>query len=311
MKRIIGLEIVIFVVIPLLTGWVPAVAAGTETGLGFDLESCEGGRLETSGPEPPPWALRGGGERARGEVEVVDDGAWVVESEASGEGWGEVAGEEGVGEVEAGSAADWVVCVAGDEVDESAAKEFVGCLFCGRPEAAGEAEGGDLEVVAIVDHSGEAVDVLAEGAIAFGVSEDEAEASVAELSEDVFGVARHDDVAEFDEEPAAAVDGEGGWIVESGADVFVGEMEVAAAVDGEACGSALAELGEEIGIARGVEGKLGIGVRSGDDAGGAAGGGNLEHFETDVERGRSVIDAGQDVAVKIDHDFSLGDSRGG
>jgi hypothetical protein len=70
-------------------------------------------------------------------------------------------------------------------------------------------------------------------------------------------------------------------------------------------------LGEEIGVASGVEGELGVGVGGGDEVGGAVCGGDLEHLEADVEGGRAVVDAGKDVAVQIDHDFSLGDSRGG
>jgi hypothetical protein len=116
------------------------------------------------------------------------------------------------GLVEGGGGALRVVGVAGEEADVGA-------------EEAEEGLSGDLEEGTLMDPGFEAFRLLAEEPVAFRVGDDDAQAGVFELEEDLFGVGEDHQVRELDEEPAAAVDRVLGGMGDGVLDVVEFEVE--------------------------------------------------------------------------------------
>ena len=82
-------------------------------------------------------------------------------------------------------------------------------------------------------------------------------------------------------------------------DVVEAEVEVAAAVDfGGGCGL-FVQMADAFVDEVGLVFEFAVGVRGGDDVGGAGVGGDAEHFEADFFGGGAVVHAPEDVAVNV------------
>src|ERR1700676_433957 len=191
--------------------------------------------------------------------------------------------------------------VAGYEVDHTVADPAQRVALRARPESAGEGVGGDLNKAAVAHPLFEAVRLPAENAVALGVSNDGAESGELQVVKGLIHVRGNGKLVEFHEEAVAVDDAKAGSVFAEGHEVFRAEMEVAAGGEGQPVADAFLQVIPALSYGGEIEKICVAGMRSGDDVGDAVGDGGFGHGQRCFHRFRPVVDAGKNVAVKIDH----------
>lgn len=211
-----------------------------------------------------------------------------------------MARDESIGLLEVGGAVSAVVSVAGDEVNQAGAQETLRGPGGRAAEAAEKRLRGYLDEAAGSDQCAEPVGRQLQMAMAFGMSEDGRDAGGAEAIEDIGQGAGGQRAGEFDEQVRLLVDGVERWRGKRALEVFRGEVEIAAGKDADGGAGGEAQFGSALLDNVEIEGKPQVGVRGGDDVGGAGLGGEANHGEGFLEGSGAVVKAGQDVAMNID-----------
>ena len=142
---------------------------------------------------------------------------------------------------------------------------------------------------------------VSEHGVAFGVRDDGYHAQILQLAEDIFGGRWDEEFGEFDHQIAKPVDGVDGVIAHAGLDVVDAQVEVAAAMDARLVAGEFVEFLDPLIDERGLIVVLRIGMRGGDNVGGAVRGRNGEHGEAGFTVWRAVVEAVENMAVYIDH----------
>ena len=198
-------------------------------------------------------------------------------------------------------AIDRVVSVAGHDVGQTSFDQADAGGSGGGAETAGDGKRGQLHEASQLNPSLHPFKFLAEDGIALGMGHNGHDTGSHQASENRFGVATDMKVGTFDEEVLAGVDGIGGEALHEVVDVIEAEMEFAADMDlrrdTNGCGEFLDSPLRQIVI----EDIAGIGVRRGDDVGGAAIAGGLQHGNAFFDAGWAIIDSPEDVTMDIDH----------
>jgi hypothetical protein len=109
-------------------------------------------------------------------------------------------------------------------------------------------------------------------------------------------------VRKFDEQVLEVVDCVPGGVVESILNRLKREVKLAAVVDCRNRSHGIAKFGEFLYNGLRVEGESGIAVRRGDQVRRASFGGHRNHSDRFLKSSGTVIQAGQNVSVNINHD---------
>ncbi len=208
-----------------------------------------------------------------------------------------------IGEV--GRADKGAVSIAGDEIGQTAFEEVVSGLADGGAEVALDAALVELEKAAHFFESVGGVEILADEGISFGVGNDGGEALGDEGGELGEGLVEGLVEIELNERIAGIVDGQELTGFEQIDEVAVGEDFLAEAdfewdVFGFDSSLEVEETVFEVGSPVVLVG-VGVAVGGGDDNFSSAGSSELRHLDGVLDIKGAVIDAGDNMAVNIEH----------
>ena len=163
-----------------------------------------------------------------------EDGGGIGAAEAIGEGDVVSLRDVFVRLVETRWAVVAIVGIAGDEVDQIAAEQFVGGVRGFRAEAAERRLGSDLEEGSFLDALGEQVEIVPDGGVALGVRDHGDYAGSAQAAEDIAQRLGREGVGQFDHQVVQIIDRIASRIAQRVVHVFVGNMKIAAEVEADA-----------------------------------------------------------------------------
>ena len=205
-----------------------------------------------------------------------------------------------IGVAEHGRAVPRIVRVAGDEVHQVAMHQVVGHGFGGASEVTQQRSRGHLHQRAIFHPGLQLIETRMQQRVALGVRDDRRQAGAHQAVEDLLCGAGNQQIGELHQQITEVVDGILPWVGQGILNILERQVEVAAAVDAGDGSGGILQFGDFPADQVRVEGELRIGVRRGDDVGGAGTGGQVQHGDGIFEGPGAVVEAGQDMAVDID-----------
>ena len=136
--------------------------------------------------------------------------------------------------------------------------------------------------------------------VALRMSDDGSEADGLETLEDFLRGTRDEKFGEFDQNVTLVINGVFCRMGQGIVDVFHGQVEIAPAMDARAGTGGRLQFGDLTLDQIRVESKLQVGVRRGDNIGGARLGRQAQHRYRNLESLGAIVETRQDVAMDID-----------
>src|ERR1035437_9379375 len=211
------------------------------------------------------------------------------------------------GFIQGGGAPLGVVGIAGHEMHQPAPHQLVRAFLGGLAETAQEGLRRDLQMGALRHPGFQLRQAALQQLVALRMGHDGTEAHMHHAGEDLAGSFGNQEIGEFHQQIAAVVDGVLPGRAQGIVDIFQGEVEIAAVVNPRSIARRRLQFADLALHHQRIEGVILVGVRAGHDVGGTGGGGLPQHLDGLLQTLGSVVQAGQDVAVDVDH----GERRGG